>query len=75
MKKANIQLETLVCPSCMAKVEGALKSVDGIEKDSIKVMFNASKAKVEFNEEKTSIEQIEKAINDVGYEVIKSNVK
>ena len=35
MEKAILQLETLSCPSCMQKIEGALKSVNGIDKDSI----------------------------------------
>ena len=37
MEKAILQLETLSCPSCMQKIEGAVKSVNGIDKDSIKV--------------------------------------
>lgn len=69
MKKATLQLETLSCPSCMAKIEGAVKNIDGVEKDTIKVLFNASKLKLDFDEEKTSIDDIEKAINKVGYEV------
>lgn len=69
MKKATLQLETLSCPSCMAKIEGAVKNIHGVEKDTIKVLFNASKLKLDFDEEKTSIDDIEKAINKVGYEV------
>ena len=38
-------------------------------------MFNASRVKVEFNENEISIEEIEKAITDMGYEVKKSRVK
>jgi len=75
MKQATIQLETLACPSCMQKIEGALKAVDGIDNDTIKISFNSSKVKLEFDEGKTSIEDIESAITRVGYEVIKSKVK
>ncbi|NLP16384.1 MAG: heavy-metal-associated domain-containing protein [Clostridiales bacterium] len=75
MKTANIQLETLTCPSCMQKVEGAVKKLDGIDKDSLKVLFNSSKVKVNFDEDKIGIEQIEEAITNIGYEVIKSSVK
>lgn len=75
MKSATIQLETLTCPSCMLKIEAALKNLDGIDKDSVDVSFNTSKAKLNFDENKISIEEIEKAINKVGYEVIKSKVK
>ncbi|MCO4488939.1 hypothetical protein Si021_00923 [Streptococcus infantarius subsp. infantarius] len=32
MKKAILQLETLACPTCMQKIEGAIKSVAGVYK-------------------------------------------
>ncbi|NLM38267.1 MAG: heavy-metal-associated domain-containing protein [Firmicutes bacterium] len=74
MKKATIQLETLTCPSCMQKIDNAVKSLDGVDKESVNVSFNASKVKLEFDEEKLSIGQIENAITALGYEVIKSQV-
>lgn len=75
MKNAIIRLETLSCPSCLQKIENALKGLDGIEKDSVKVLFNSSKAKASFDSETITIEEIEKAIEDLGYPVIKSTVK
>lgn len=70
MKQAILQLEQLACPTCMQKIEGAVKRVDGINKDKIKIMFNASKLKTEFDETKTSLDEIKKAIESVGYEVL-----
>ncbi|NLW62931.1 MAG: heavy-metal-associated domain-containing protein [Syntrophomonadaceae bacterium] len=75
MPKATIQLETLTCPSCMQKIDGAVKSLKGVEKDSVNVLFNSSKVKLNFDDEKISIEEIEKAITTLGYEVKKSQVK
>lgn len=75
MKTATIQLETLACPSCMQKIEAALKGLDGIDKDTVKVSFNSSKAKLNFDEEKISIDEIENAITKVGYQVQNSKVK
>jgi copper chaperone len=75
MKKATIQLEDLACPSCAAKIEAAVKNVDGVDKDSVKILFNASKAKLDFDEEKTKIEDIENSIEKIGYQVKKSSVK
>lgn len=75
MKSATLQLETLTCPSCMLKIEGALKGLDGIEKDSATVSFNTSKVKLNFDEDKVSIEDIESAITKLGYDVLKSKVK
>ena len=75
MQKATIQLETLTCPSCGQKIENATKSLNGVDKDSVKVLFNASKVKFDFDAEKISVEDVEKAITALGYEVIKSHVK
>ena len=75
MQKANIQLETLTCPSCLQKIENAVGGLNGIDKDSLKVMFNASRVKVDFDGNAISIEEIEKAIQNLGYEVKRSRVK
>lgn len=75
MKKATIQLETLTCPSCMAKIEGALKNAEGIDKNTLKVSFNTSKVKVDFDDNTIGIDAIEKRITDLGYEVKKTQVK
>ncbi|HHY15053.1 MAG TPA: heavy-metal-associated domain-containing protein [Firmicutes bacterium] len=75
MKAATIQLEALTCPSCMQKIEGAVKGLEGIDKDSVQVSFNSSRVRLNFDANKTSIEQIEQAITKVGYEVQKSRVK
>lgn len=75
MKKATIQLETLTCPSCVQKIENATKSMNGVEKESVKVMFNSSKVKFDFDDEKLSIQDVENAIAALGYEVKKSQVK
>ena len=75
MQKATIQLETLTCPSCMQKIEGAVKSLDGVDQESLKVLFNASKVKLNFDDEKLSLKEIEEAITKLGYEVKKSQAK
>jgi copper chaperone CopZ len=75
MQKAILQLETLTCPSCLLKIENGVKSLQGIDKDSLKVSFNSSKVKVIFDDEKLSIKDIENAIIKLGYTVIKSQVK
>lgn len=74
MKKATFYLETLTCPSCMLKIEGATKSLSGVEKESVKVLFNASKVKLSFDESQIDVAKIEQAITTMGYEVKKSQV-
>lgn len=75
MQKATIQLETLTCPSCMVKIENAVKALAGVDKASVNVLFNSSKVKLNFDEEKLTIETIENAITALGYEVKKTQVK
>ncbi len=75
MNSANIQLETLSCPSCLQKIENAVKRLDGIDQDSVKVMFNASKVKLKFDESKLGIDDITGAIEKVGYTVEKASVR
>jgi len=72
MKKATIQLEMLTCPSCVQKIENAVKSLNGVEKESVKILFNSSKVKFDFDDEKLSLEDAEKAIAVLGFEVKKS---
>lgn len=75
MQKATIQLGTLTCPSCAQKIENATKSLKGVDKETVKVLFNSSKVKFEFDDETLSIQDVEKAITALGYEVKKSQVK
>lgn len=75
MSNATIKLETLSCPSCLQKIESAVKGLNGIDKDSVKVLFNSSKVKTAFDSETIAIEEIEKAIEDLGYPIISTKVK
>lgn len=67
--KKSIQMEELVCPMCAQKIETALKKTPGVSEAT--VLYNASKAKVEFDETKVSLETLVKIITDLGYIVIK----
>ena len=75
MQKAVINLETLSCPSCLQKIENALKGLNGIDKGSVEVLFNSSRVRTNFDSESITIETIETAIENLGYPVIKSRVK
>lgn len=69
MKTVEIQLETLTCPSCVKKLEGALAKTEGV-KDA-KVMFYSSKVKATLDENTTE-KQVVDVINKLGFEVISS---
>lgn len=68
MKNKTYQLETLVCPSCVLKIEGAVKKITGVNK--VEVLFNASKVKVEFDENLIDGSDIKKTIEKLGYDVL-----
>lgn len=67
--KKTIQMEELVCPMCAKKIETALRKIPGVT--SATVLYNASKAKVEFDETRVSPEELVKVITGLGYVVIK----
>lgn len=75
MKKAVLQLGDLTCPSCVQKIDNAVKGLNGVDSDSVKVLFNSSKVKLDFDEDKVSTNDIENAITALGYEVKSSRAK
>ncbi len=71
MKKIEIQLETVTCPSCIKKIESALNKKEGVS--DAKVLFHASKVKAEFNDAVVSQKEIVDTIGNLGYQVISSS--
>jgi copper chaperone CopZ len=62
------QLETIHCPSCIAKIGGMLKRTEGIQ--ASEVLFNSSRVRVDFNETRVSSETIRGNIASLGYHVL-----
>lgn len=67
--KKTIQMEELVCPMCAQKIETALRKAPGVI--SATVLYNASKAKVEFDETQISLEELMRVITGLGYEIVR----
>ncbi|MBK4862339.1 metal-binding protein [Enterococcus faecium] len=59
----------------MKKIESAVRELNGIDHNNVKGVFNASKIRVDFDENMLTVEDVEKAIENLGYPVIKSKVK
>lgn len=68
----TMQLESLTCPSCMQKIQGALEKQEGVEK--VKVLFNASKVKAELTPD-TDPKAIQQVVENLGYAVEDMKVK
>ncbi len=65
MKNIVLQLETLSCPTCAAKIEGALKKTAGVKNPS--VLFNTSRVKLAYDEQVLQVEDVKKVISKLGY--------
>jgi copper chaperone CopZ len=70
MKKTILRSQELSCPSCVAKIEAALKAVNGVA--NAKVYFNTGKIEVEHDPEAVKAEELVKTIKSVGYEARES---
>ena len=72
MSKIVMKLDELSCPSCMAKIEGALNTTNGVEMAN--VLFNASKVKAEFDDNQVTATDLVSKVEGLGYVVQKSKV-
>lgn len=73
--KLNIQtinsgIKGMTCRSCEKQVNNSVNQLSGILK--IKSSYKNENAEIEFNNSKTTIEEIKKSINSTGYLVIKT---
>lgn len=64
--KTLLRSQELSCPSCVAKIEKALKGVDGV--DDAKVHFNTGRIEVEHDPERADNDTLVNAIRSAGYE-------
>lgn len=65
MKNVELKIEGMSCSGCVAGVTRALKSVEGVSEAT--VSLEEGKAEVTFDEAKTSIPQLEQAVQEIGY--------
>lgn len=70
IQKINVDIEGMTCSSCEEHINYTVNELNGVL--DIKTSYNNSNTTIEFDKSKTSIEEIEKAINSTGYKVIKT---
>jgi len=68
IQTVNFDVEGMTCASCEQHVTHAVNELQGIV--NVAASFEKANAKVEFDDSKTTKEDIEKAINSTGYKVI-----
>jgi P-type Cu+ transporter len=69
---AELKVAGMVCAACTEAIEKALKNLDGVSRAEINL--GTEIASVEYDREKLGLIDIEKAIRDVGYDVIDQKV-
>lgn len=66
MTKTILRSGELTCPSCVAKIEKALKSVNGVA--SATVFFNTGRIEVQHDAATAGPDELVKAVRGAGYE-------
>ena len=61
----RLGVQGMTCASCVRRVEKALKKVDGVHDASVNLA--TEKARVVFDPETTSVEQLRAAVDRAGY--------
>jgi P-type Cu+ transporter len=67
-EKVIIKVGGMTCAMCVQAIEGVLRKIEGISE--INVNLAAEKAYITYNPQMTSVAQMRKAIEDLGYEYL-----
>ena len=67
-EKTVLPVQGMTCASCVARVERALKSVQGVV--DVQVNFATARASVEYLPGAVAVRDLRKAVQDAGYEVL-----
>ena len=65
IENINLKLRGMSCASCASSIEEAISNVPGVE--SCNVNFGAEQAAIKYNPRRTSIEDIQDAVEEAGY--------
>ena len=69
MENITLTINGMKCTGCSQRVERALKNTDGIENASVDLELR--EAKISYNKDEISFDEICDTITDVGFEVEK----
>lgn len=65
MENTTLKLRGMSCASCANSIEDAIRSVPGVS--SCTVNFGAEQATVQYDSQRTDLEQIQRAVEEAGY--------
>ncbi|KAF0815526.1 MULTISPECIES: heavy-metal-associated domain-containing protein [unclassified Cytobacillus] len=67
MEKVSLKVVGMTCSHCEEAVKNALLSIDGVA--SVAIAFHDDYAEIEYDPEKSDMENLKQAIEDQGYGV------
>jgi copper chaperone len=67
MQQATLDVKGMTCNHCVMSVEGALKNLNGVS--DVTVNLDTGKVDVTYDANKVSMENMEEAVEDQGYDV------
>ena len=70
IQSLNLKIKGMTCASCEEHINHSVNQLNGIIK--VKSSYKNGNTKIEFDNSKTTIGEIEKAVNSTGYSVIKN---
>lgn len=71
-KKAKIKISGMTCASCALNVEKSLRNITGVKE--AQVNLSTEEAVVDYDPSQTKLEDMEKAVEEAGYNVIQEKV-
>ncbi|WP_432720170.1 heavy-metal-associated domain-containing protein [Jeongeupia wiesaeckerbachi] len=69
MEHIEIRIDGMSCGGCVASVTRAVQAVEGVK--AVNVSLAPSLAKVDFDGADTDAAEIERAIEDAGYDIVR----
>ncbi len=68
MKTEVLSVEGMTCASCVRRVEGALKKLDGVADAAVNLA--SEKARIDYDAARVSLTEMQKAVKDSGYTLV-----
>ncbi len=73
IESVSLPVEGMTCASCVARVEKALKKVEGV--DNVAVNFATEKVSLSFDNDKVDLAKLAEVVEDAGYKLIEPEEK
>ena len=70
MTKESLKVEGMTCQHCVKTITDALEKIAGTNK--VAVDLDKKEVQVDYNEEKTNLQEISDKIVEVGFELVKN---